>query len=89
VGEFAAFMLIVFVFGWGSAFLLPHLRRQKNRLDGPNSADSELMARLLEDNEQLEARIAVLEEETGFFQQLYPGGDPEKLPPPEDEEREG
>jgi hypothetical protein len=47
------------------------------------------MARLLEDNEQLEARIAVLEEEMGFFRQLYPGDDAERLPPPEGEEPEG
>jgi hypothetical protein len=48
------------------------------------SADAQLMARLLEDNEKLEARIVALEDEFRFFKELYPGDEPDRLPPPGD-----
>lgn len=83
MAEFLGFALIASVLGLGWAFAIPTLRRHRSRMED-GSADAELMARLLEDNEQLEARIVALEDEFRFFKELYPGDEPERLPPPGD-----
>ena len=68
MGEFFLFMLILFTFGWGSVFLAAHLKRGPNRLE--SSADSELLARLLEDMDRLSERLGHVEEELDFFKEL-------------------
>lgn len=81
MAEFLGFALIASVIGLGWAFAIPTLRRRRANMES-GSADAQLMARLLEDNEQLESRITALEDEFRFFKELYPPEEPERLPPP-------
>ena len=78
--EFLAFVVIVFTFGWGSAFLLSHLRRNWRQLD--QTMDHEVIARLLEDTDQLASRLTQVEDELDFFKKLNAPKDPERLSPP-------
>lgn len=82
MGEFFLFMLILFTFGWGSAFLAARLKGGPNRLD--STADSELLARLLEDMDQLSIRLGRVEEDLDFFKELRAPGDPPRLSSPDD-----
>ena len=68
MGEFLVFVLIVFGAGWGSAFLLPYLRRHSQGLD--RTVDHEVIARLLEDTDQLSTRLNRVEEDLDFFKDL-------------------
>ena len=75
MGEFFLFMLILFTFGWGSVFLAARLNRGPNRLE--STADSELLARLLEDMDQISKRLGHVEEELDFYKELRaPDGHP-------------
>ena len=80
MGEFLVFALILFTFGWGSALLLPYVRRQWKGVG--QSVDNEVIARLLEDTDQLAARLTQVEEELRFFQELHAPGDRGSLPSP-------
>ena len=84
MGEFLAFVLIIFGAGWGSAFLLPYVRRHSQRLD--RTVDHEIIARLLEDTDQLSARLNRVEEELDFFKDLNAPEDQGRLAPPAGEE---
>lgn len=79
MGEFLGFMLIVFFFFWGSAILLPYVRRKNRNLEGP--VDNEVLARLLEDVDQLSSRLTRVEEEMDFFKDLNAPREPGSLPP--------
>ena len=68
MGEFFLFMLILFTFGWGSVFLATRLKRGADRLE--SAADSELLARILEDMDRLSMRLSQVEEEMDFFKEL-------------------
>ena len=78
--DFLAFVMIVFTFGWGSAFLLKYFRRNWQRLD--QTMDHEVIARLLEDTDQLASRLTQVEDELDFFKKLNAPEDPERLSPP-------
>ena len=82
MGEFFLFMLILFVFGSGTAFLVPYLSRRAKGLD--QTADRETLARLLEDMDQLSNRLTHIEEEMAFYRELQGQGEPGKLPAPEE-----
>ena len=82
MGEFLAFVLIVFTAIWGSAFLLPYVRRHGRKLD--KTLDHEVIARLLEDTDQLATRLSHVEDELDFFKKLHgPEGQSRLLPPEE------
>lgn len=81
MGEFFLFMLILFTFGWGSVFLAARLKGSPNRLE--STSDSELLARLLEDMDQLSTRLGRVEEDLDFFRELRAPGDPPRLVSPE------
>jgi len=81
LGEFLAFILILFTFGWGSAFLLPYVRRHWRKLD--RTVDHEIIARLLEDTDQLAARLTQVEDELHFFKELNAPDDQERLSSPD------
>lgn len=70
-------MLILFTFGWGSAFLAARLKGGPSRLE--STADSELLARLLEDMDQISTRLGHVEEELDFFKELRAPDDPPRL----------
>ncbi len=76
------FVLIIFAFGWGSAFLLPYLRRNWRGLD--QTLDHEVIARLLEDTDQLAARLTRVEDELHFFKELHAPDRQDRLSPPEE-----
>ena len=80
MGEFFIFVLIVFSFGWGSAFLIHYLRRNWRTLD--QTADTEVLARLLEDTDQLASRLSQVEEELDFFKKLHEPEEPGRISPP-------
>ena len=83
MGEFFAFMVIVFTAVWGSVFLAAHLKRSFRELEpGP---DGPLQDRLQDGLEQLETRVASLEEELEFFRELHSPQSSAKLPLPEDD----
>ena len=86
MGEFLVFALIVFGFGWGSAFLLPYLRRHDRSLN--RNVDPEVIARLLEDTDQLSTRLNQVEEELDFFKKLYEPERPNFLSSPSQGENE-
>jgi hypothetical protein len=77
LGEFFLFMLILFTFGWGSVFLAARLNRGPSRLE--STADSELLARLLEDMDRISTRLGQVEEELDFFKELRAPDDPRRL----------
>lgn len=77
MGEFFLFMLILFTFGWGSVFLAARLKGGPNRLE--STADSELLARLLEDMDQISTRLGHVEEELDFYKELRAPDDPPRL----------
>jgi hypothetical protein len=81
LGEFLAFILILFTLGWGSAFLLPYVRRHWGKLD--RTVDHETLARLLEDTDQLAARLTQVEDELHFFKELNAPDDQERLSSPD------
>lgn len=81
MGEFFLFVLIIFAFGWGSAFLLPFVRRHSSRMEP--TIDHEVLARLMEDMDQISGRLTQVEEELDFFRELRAPGEPERLPPPD------
>jgi len=86
LGEFLVFVLIIFAAGWGSAFLWPFLRRHSQKLD--QSMDHEVLARVLEDVDQLSTRLNHMEEDLEFFKDLNAPENQGRLPSPdEDEER--
>ena len=68
MGDFLAFVTIVFAAGWGSAFLVHFLKRHSQRLD--RTADQETLARLLEEMDQISNRLTHLEEKVEFFKDL-------------------
>lgn len=80
------FLLAFFVlaFGFGSLFL--YLRRPSNRLEG--GMDREVLARILEDVDQLSNRLNRVEEEMDFFKELRGPGAPDRLPAPPDDSKE-
>ena len=80
MGEFLAFVLIVFAAGWGSAFLLPYVRRHSQKLD--QSMDHEVLARLLEDVDQISTRLSHVEDELDFFKDLNAPEERGRLPSP-------
>lgn len=86
MGEFLGFMLILFFFFWGSAILLPYVRRNSRKLEGP--LDNEVLARLLEDVDQISTRLNRVEEEMDFFKDLKSPREPGSLPPGGVEEEE-
>ena len=86
MGEFLAFVLILFTFGWGSAFLLPYIRRHSRRLD--STVDSEVLARLLEDTDQLATRLDQIEEELRFFRELRAPEERIRLSPADEDHSE-
>jgi len=75
------FMLILFAFGWGSVFLAARLKGGPNRLE--STADSELLARLLEDMDQISTRLGHVEEELDFFKELRAPAKPPRLGSPD------
>ena len=82
MGEFFLFMLILFVFGFGAAFLVPLVRRNSTRLEPP--LDNQVLARLLEDVDQLSTRLSPLEEEVDFFKELNAPEERRSISSPED-----
>jgi hypothetical protein len=84
LGEFFLFMLILFTFGGGAAFLVPYLSRRAKGLD--QTVDRETLARLLEDMDQLSSRLTHIEEEMAFYKELRGQGEPRTLPAPEEGE---
>lgn len=81
MGEFFLFMLILFVFGSGTAFLLPRALRSWRNVD--QTVDNEVIARLLEDTDQLATRLSQVEEELDFFKELHAPEDRGQIPPPD------
>jgi len=68
LGTLLGFLLIILALGWSTAFAALHFRRQ---LKGSEpTVDSETLARLLEDMDQLSSRLARMEEEMDFFKEL-------------------
>ena len=84
MGEFLGFVLIVFAAGWGSAFLLPLLRQRFKKMD--QSMDHEVLARVLEDVDQLSTRLNHVEEELDFFKDLNAPEKQGQLPSPDEGE---
>ena len=83
MGEFFAFVAIVFMAVWGSIFLAARLKRSSRELGaGP---DGPIQGRLHDEWEQLEARVATLEDELEFFRELRSPQSSAKLPLPEDD----
>lgn len=80
VGEFLAFTLIIFSAGWGSVFLAAYLKRFSRKLK--SRPDDPLIEELREENQQLETRLARLEEEFRFYQELHEPERPAQLRPP-------
>jgi hypothetical protein len=80
LGEFLAFVLIIFTFGWATAFLIPYVRRHWQKLD--QTADQEVLARLLEDMDQISSRLSHIEEDLEFYRELRGPEDPDRLPAP-------
>jgi hypothetical protein len=86
LAEFFLFMLILFMFGSATAFLVPYLSRRAKRLDG--TVDQETLARILEDMDQLSSRVSHIEEEMAFYKELRGREAPEGLPAPSEMEEE-
>ncbi len=61
-------LVVLVALGLGSTFLLSHLRRHSGRLEG--GMDREVLARVLEDMDQLSNRVNQVEEELDFFKEL-------------------
>ena len=80
LAEFLVLVLILFMFGWGSAFLLPLLRRNWNKLD--QTVDNEVIARLLEDTDHLSTRLTQVEDELDFFKKLHEPEEQSRISPP-------
>jgi len=80
LGEFLVFVLIILGAGWGSAFLMPVLRQRYKKLD--QSMDHEVLARVLEDVDQLSTRLTQVEEELDFFKDLNAPQEHDRLPSP-------
>jgi hypothetical protein len=87
LGEFFIFMLILFGFGWGSAFLAARYQRYSKGVEG--SMDQEVLARLLEDMDQLSTRLSRIEEDVDFFRDLRAPEAPDLLTPPDDQAATG
>ena len=87
MGEFLAFVLIVFAAGWGSAFLVPYLKRHSKKLD--RTVDQETLGRLLEEVDRLSGRVTHVEEELDFYRELRGPKGRDRLPPPADREEVG
>jgi hypothetical protein len=69
VSLLAMLVLMVLVAGGvGSALLFSYFRRQSGRLEG--GMDREVLARVLEDLDQLSNRLNRVEEELDFFKEL-------------------
>jgi hypothetical protein len=77
-------MLILFIFGTATAFLVPYLSRRAKGLEG--SVDQETLARLLEEVDQLSHRLTHIEEEMAFYKELRGQPEPGLLPNPEEGE---
>ena len=78
--DFLVLISILFLFGWGSAFLLPLLRRNWSKLD--QTVDTEVIARLLEDTDQLSTRLTQVEDELDFFKKLHEPEEQSRISPP-------
>lgn len=78
------FMSILFTFGWGSVFLATRLKKGPDRLE--STADSELLARLLEDMDQISTRLGHVEEELDFFKELRAPSESPRLVSPDNSE---
>jgi len=86
LGPFLGFLLIISVIVWGTAFAALHFRRE---LKGSNQGvDSEMLARLLEDVDQLSTRLSRLEEEMDFFKELRAPESRGRLSPPDPPDQE-
>jgi hypothetical protein len=81
VGEFLVFVLIVFSAVWGSVFLAHLLKRSSRTLD--SGGDDPRLARLQEETEHLERRLAIVEDELSFFRELRAPDTPPGLPAPD------
>jgi hypothetical protein len=78
LGEFLGFLLIISVIGWGTAFTALHFRRHLKRMD--EGVDHEVLARILEDVDQISTRLSRLEEDMDFFKELRAPDTPGRLP---------
>lgn len=81
VGEFLAFIMIVFSAVWGSIFLAHLLKRSSETLD--SAGGDPRLTRLQEETDQLERRLAIVEDELGFFKELRAPDGPPSLPAPD------
>jgi len=81
MGEFFAFVMIIFAAVWGSIFLAALLKRSSREL-GPRPEGPE-QDRLRDGLDHLETRVASLEEELAFLRELRSPTPSVKLPPPE------
>ena len=81
MAEFLGFLLVISFIGWGSAFAALHFRRQAKQLD--RSVDHDVLARLLEDTDDLATRLSRVEEELSFFRELNSVEDRARLAAPE------
>jgi hypothetical protein len=78
--------MIISIIVWGTAFAALHFRRE---LKGSNQGvDSEMLARLLEDVDQLSNRLSRIEEEMEFFKELRAPEGRGRLSPPDPQEQE-
>jgi len=78
LAELLGFLLIISFIGWGTAFAALHFRRESKRLG--DGADHELIARLLEDMDQLSTRLSRLEDDMDFFKELRAPEERPRLP---------
>ena len=84
--DFVTFMITIFVAGWGSAVLYTVLRffwKRQNQGSLPRG-DERMLARVREDLDSLETRIARVEDETRFAVELRAPHVPERLDPGEE-----
>ena len=80
VGEFLVFILALLSAVWGSVFLGVYFKRFSRKLG--SRPDDPLIEELREENQQLETRLARLEEEFRFYQELHEPERPAQLRPP-------
>ncbi len=81
MGEFFAFILIVFSAIWGSVFLGAYVKAFSRKLE--SRPDDPLIEGLRDETDQLTIRLARVEEELRFFRNLHEPESPGQLRPPD------